>query len=335
MTGSGTWVEQFSGRAELQRPPRQVQPVRAHVGQVAVAELQPRSPIQAEAEVVVLERQDLRRAAPEVPVQLLGNRVGLRVVVPAGRTTAVHPHVDFANLAQHAGLDDFHAAAEGVGGAALRADLGDQLGELLGQFADLAGLGAAMGQRLLAEDVLAGQQGPLAHGDVPALAGSDHHRVERLFLVQQLAIVLVDLGLVGYPVLGEFLLGLGDLALIDVADGHDVFAAHASRKSSRARPPQASRPMLSFLLGAFAPNTLDGTICGNATAPTPAAAACFSSVRRVIWDGGFTRVSSFARNGRVLVIVTLRGYGPRSNSPPILTWWRIEVKGSNPSGTAG
>ena len=65
-----------------------------------------------------------------------------------------------------------------------------------------------------------------------------------------------------------------------------------ARISSRARPPQASRAMLSFLLGAFAPNTLDGTICGSATAPTPATAACFSSVRRVIWDGVFMRVGS-------------------------------------------
>jgi hypothetical protein len=50
--------------------------------------------------------------------------------------------------------------------------------------------------------------------------------------------------------------------------------------------------MLSLLLGAFAPNTLDGTIWGSATAPTPAAIACFNSVRRVIWDGVFTMVGS-------------------------------------------
>ena len=35
-------------------------------------------------------------------------------------------------------------------------------------------------------------------GHVPALARGDHHRVERLLLVQQLAVVLVDLGLVGH-----------------------------------------------------------------------------------------------------------------------------------------
>ena len=146
--------------------------MRAHVGKVAIAKLQPGPPIQAETEVVVPEGQDLRGAAPEVPVQLLGNRLGDLVVVPAGLATAVHPDVDFTNLAQHAGLDDFHAAAEGVGGAALRADLGDQVRVLLGQFADLAGLGTAMGQRLLAEDVLAGLQGPLAHRDVPAWPGA-------------------------------------------------------------------------------------------------------------------------------------------------------------------
>ena len=67
-------------------------------------------------------------------------------------------------------------------------------------------------------------------------------------------------------------------------------------------------PMLSFLLGAFAPNTLEGTICGNATAPTPAAAACFSNVRRVIWDGCFMRVGSWGRKGlAVLIFDSARG----------------------------
>ena len=106
-----------------------------------------------------------------------------------------------------------------------------------------------MGQRLLAEDVLAGQHGPLAHRRVPALARSDHHRVERLFLVQQLAVVLVDLGLFGFADFGEQLLGLCHLAAVDVAEGHDVLAFHVTVQVVAGPPAAGEQADVQFVAG--------------------------------------------------------------------------------------
>ena len=110
---------------------------------------------------------------------------------------------------------------------------------LAAHLADLPGLGAAMGHRLLAEDVLAGQQGGLAHRHVPALARGDDHRVHRLLRLQELAVIVVDLGPLQLG--AEAFLDVGDLPGVDVADGRDVVALLQGRAEDLAHPPAAAQ----------------------------------------------------------------------------------------------
>ena len=215
----------------------------AHVGQVAVAKRQPAAPVQTAhgargGEVVVLVRQQRRRAAPEVPVQPGGDRVGVGVDRGAGREAARDPAVDLADLAQQARLNQLHAAAEGVGRAALRAELRGQFA-LPAQLADLACLDAAMGHRLLAEDVLAGQHGGLAQRHVPSLAGGDDHRIYGLLRLEQLAVVLVDLGSLQLDAVA--FLQVGDLPSVNVAHSHDLVALLQGRAEDLAHPPAAAK----------------------------------------------------------------------------------------------
>ena len=82
---------------------------------------------------------------PEVPLEPGGDRVGVGVDRRTGREAAGDPAVDLADLAQQARLDHLHAAAEGVGRAALRAELRGQLA-LAAHLADLPGLGEPGGE---------------------------------------------------------------------------------------------------------------------------------------------------------------------------------------------
>ena len=187
------------------------------------------------------------------------------------------------DLAQQARLDHLHAAAEGVGRAALRAELRGQLA-LPAQLADLPGLGAAMGHRLLAEDVLAGQHGGLAHRHVPSLARGDDHRVDGLLRLQQLAVVPVDLG----P------LQLGAEALSSVVRSAGCRrrrwprpcrpAAGPSRGSGPSARRSPAGPGSACGWPLLRPTPATGTKYGSAQAPMPAAARVFKSERRVICE---------------------------------------------------
>ncbi len=114
------------GVAQLEGPERQVHVVAGHVAQRALAEVPPAAPLGGMITPVGIGSLG-RWAQPEVPVQLR------RRLLPFGRAVAAapalaDPDVDFGDVADRAGLNDFDDAAIVVLGVDLRAQLrGDSL----------------------------------------------------------------------------------------------------------------------------------------------------------------------------------------------------------------
>ena len=104
--------------------------------------------------------------------------------------------VDLADLAQRAGLDHLGAAASEA--LALPwLPIWVTTFEVRGQLAQFAGFGNAVRQRLFAVDVLADLHERLAERGVPVVGRGDQHRVEAGRILEQLAIVVVRLGVLG------------------------------------------------------------------------------------------------------------------------------------------
>ncbi len=143
---------------------------------------------EAAAEVVFLEGWT-GKAAPRVPVQTAGTDRDFR----HRRSAKVRLHQQCTSRsARQPGLHDFHAAAKRVGRAALRADLRHEF-DAAHHRGDLARLGDAVRQRLLAEHMLAGLQRGLADRHVPTLTGTHDHGVEVFLAIEQSAEIVVDL----------------------------------------------------------------------------------------------------------------------------------------------
>ncbi len=186
------------GRAQLQRPEGQVDPVAAQVAHRPVAEVPPAVPLRS-GQVDVAVRAGGSRPEPQVPVDAGGNGVGRgRAVlhehdvlvlgrlglarVPAPR--ARHPDVALAHPADGACLHQLDDAAVVVAGVDLRAHLRRDAGGR-GGFADDARLLHVVGERLLAVDVLPQlQRGQRGEG-VGVLGGADHHGVELAGMVEE------------------------------------------------------------------------------------------------------------------------------------------------------
>ena len=132
----------------VHEPVRDVDVVRAPVGDEAAAVLVPR----AEAEAGRLERPLRRRALPHVPVETGRNRLlgFLRPRVGAGLHDA-----DVRDVAEHAAVEDLLGLGEVIPAALLRADLDDLLALLVGVEHRVEPLDR-VGRRLLDVDVLAG-----------------------------------------------------------------------------------------------------------------------------------------------------------------------------------
>ncbi len=181
-----------------------------------------------------------RRAEPEVPIQR--GRHGRRVLRPRAPLRPIHvkqstrwpvgPDVRLVDVADDAGPDVLAEPARLFGGLALVAHLRGHL-RLVRRLRHAPRLPHRMRQRLLAIDMLAPLDGLHRSEGVVVVGRGDDHAVNVLHLVEHL------------PVVGELLcLGIllervGGVALVHVAQRHDVLALHIGR--GRARPGRRCR----------------------------------------------------------------------------------------------
>ena len=170
------------------------------------------------AELVMTALRDIivsgRLALPEVPVQSVRN--GLSREWPASHRDRQMDD-DFVDLAQLSAADGGDRPAEQLPfiAALLRADL-ERLAGPLDRGDQLLPLVDRESQWFFAIDVLARIERRQGDGGVPMVGGADGHRFD-IVAIEQLAIVLVDFGLVEMLVFGP----LGMIS-IDVADRHDI-----------------------------------------------------------------------------------------------------------------
>ena len=174
---------------DLQRHEGQVGRVRGPVAELAGAELPPEMPLHPVAVVGPVGG----RAQPQVPVQARGTGCSPWAAPAVGPAAAV-PDVDFLDLAQRAVADQFQRPAERAAVGALVAHRRGDL-VLAGQLAQGPRLVDRAGQRLFAEDVLAGLDGRGRDDRMGVVGRGDDHRVDLLHLVEHLAEVVERLGL--------------------------------------------------------------------------------------------------------------------------------------------
>src|SRR6185295_7449171 len=220
-------------RVQLEGPEGEVVPVAAQVAHRARTEVPPAVPL-GTGEVDRVEGPHRRGADPEVPVEVGGNRHlflgpfhGADDVVVRGGLLgrleppdAADPDVALGDLADRARLDELDHAAVVVARVDLRARLGGDLRLLRGVLDD-AGFPDAVGEGLLAVDMLAHLEGGQRREGVGMLGDGDDDGVEVLRVVEDLAEVLVLLRV------GVQLGGGLDAAGVDVADRDDVLAGDA------------------------------------------------------------------------------------------------------------
>ena len=163
----------------------------AHVAERAGAEVEPFPPVSRM--VIPLQERPLgRHAEPGVPVQVRRHRVG--AVGPRVPVAPLFPApaMNLAHLADRALLDGRHDRPVDRMGVDLDAHLGDQA--LLARHpGHLPGFVDGPRERLLGVDVQALLQRPHRDRGVHVVGRRDVDRVEVLFLVEQLAPVLVDM----------------------------------------------------------------------------------------------------------------------------------------------
>jgi hypothetical protein len=124
--------------------------------------------------------------------------------------------VDFLHLADRASLDDLRGHAIVGGGMNLDAHLRDNF-LLLGQLGHAADFVQAVGERLLAVDVLAESHRADTHRRVHVVGCGNVHTVDLVgFLLQHLAPVLIEARV------GEFLASRGGLCEVHIAERRDL-----------------------------------------------------------------------------------------------------------------
>ena len=159
---------------------------------------------------------------------------------------AVAPGVGGLQFADGAVADQFPHAVEVLDLVALRADLrGEFVFVLQVVGADDAGFLDAVAQRLLAIDMHVAVQRPVGDEGVRVIGRADTTALMSFWSrhLRQSTYVLA---------LGNFFGRVGQVLLVHVAEGHDVFAGQR-RRSAPARPHVPIMAMLSLLLGAFLP----------------------------------------------------------------------------------
>ena len=203
--------------AEIERPERMVDEVRAHVAKRALAPIHPAAPVERVIDRVVV---DFRRAAEEqVPIEIGWLRIvaderrgealldvaavpaerPFRVVLERRRARnalrpvaerPVGPDVDLAHFTDRAAVNQLVAGAGVVGRVTLVAHLRDDLAILrfLGQDARFLDRPA---ERLLHVDVLAEIHRQRRDRRVHVIRRSDDDRVDVLLLLEHLAVVTV------------------------------------------------------------------------------------------------------------------------------------------------
>ena len=187
-------------------------------------------------------------AEPEVEVEGLRDRRGALGATdpllpePAG---PVGPGVNFADLADDAGLDPLVGEPGPFGGMPLVAHLRDNP-RLPGGFAQRAGLAEGVGERLLDIDMLAGGDGGHGGDGVGVVRGADGTAVEMLsLLVEHDAEVFVarrlGVGLEGR--LGALVIDIAqaDEVRAELGEGTDVAPTHAADPDAGEVDPFARR----------------------------------------------------------------------------------------------
>ena len=202
-----------------------------HVADGARAERLPVAPREGMQAVMVVAKG--RRAEPLVPMQAGRNGLRRRPAARAAKV-AVQQRVGFRDGADGPGGDVLGHAADRLAAIALVAHLRQHL-LLAGRLGQGVALGDIVGQRLLAEDVLAVVDGADGGRGMVVIGRGDQDHVEVLVaLVEHLAIVVEDLGF--GRVLDALVHDLGNSLLVHVHQGDEVFAertAHAVAAHAR------------------------------------------------------------------------------------------------------
>ncbi len=212
-----------AGIAELERAERHVDGVARHVAERAGAEVEPAAPFEIVIHIL-LERAFRRRPEPQIPIERAGDDVRAgRAIQPLRPDGAIGPDVEFARLANDAGVDHLDGAAQTVFGAALVAHLRGQF-LLAGELTHGAHFADGLAERFLAEAMFT--QGHGADGrEAVVMVGRGNgdginvlaHRVEHLAVILELP------GVHGF--IGKLFGFFVERGLIHVADGDDVGAA--------------------------------------------------------------------------------------------------------------
>ena len=203
---------------EVERAERHVDGVASHVAECAGAEVLPAAPFEGVVNIF-LERARRRATEPDVPRERIRHNVGAFGAAHALRPDgAICPDMDFADVADDAALDDFHRAANAIGGAALVAHLRDDILAFREIF-QVARFVNRLHERLLAIDMFA-----LAHrqrGDecvhVVRRGNRDAVNLAAQF-GEHLAVILIKL------CFGIFFALLVGAVGVHVAQGDDVLA---------------------------------------------------------------------------------------------------------------
>ena len=183
-------------------------------------------------------------AEPDIPREgLRDGFFALRERPGAGAAAGV-PDMDLANGPQRAGPEDLDGPAERLGGGALVAHLGGDLA-LCGQLPQRAALAEVVGQRLFAEDVLAGPHRGRGDDGVGVVGHGGDDGVDLLIhLIEHLAVVAETAGV------GDLLCSALGTAVVDIAQGHDIGHVGHGIDEPEPRPDKPTSATLTLSLAA-------------------------------------------------------------------------------------
>ena len=220
-------------RAEGQRPHRVIDDVAAHVAEGPGAKIDPAAPrVGAVSRVVGTLGNG---AEPEIPIEGGGDRRragGSADPLLPEAAGPIGPGVDFADVADDAGLDPFVREPRPFGGVPLVAHLRDHARPAR-RLGDGAGLPEGVGEGLLDVDVLAGGDGGHGGDGVGVIGGADGAGVDVLrLLVEHLPEVLVArrLGVGVEGAAGPLVVDITqrDDIRAELGEGGDVAPSHAA-----------------------------------------------------------------------------------------------------------
>lgn len=182
----------LGGEAWIHAHEDAVHGVAGHVGEGAAAEVVEAAPFEGMVDIL-FEGAHGGWPDPEVPVDVVGDGVFAGWAWAALRPDgAVGEAVDFGDIAEEAAVDEFVDAAVAVIGVALVAHLSGDL-VFLGAFEELASFPDRVDEGFLGVAGLAGHEAEGSGHVVLVVRGGDDDGVVVLFLVEELAVVLVAL----------------------------------------------------------------------------------------------------------------------------------------------